>query len=461
GPLSGTVTFYADGDTSNPISTQDVAQNGLTLATFSLNTSELFSSPRGGAAPVGNHTFTAVYNPLPTAPPDVPASNYATSTTTQAATLAISAAPTQAQISVVPSNPNLGTLVEVTVAVYGPGFGQIGTAGDVSFTLNGAAITLGAPVGEQLAFDPLGGGCPVVAPQCSIWSGSFDTSSLYNAATNPSPTGPSVPYNFAASFNPAGGNYATSSSPSSQGAMTLFPAQTTTTITTPTTAQSVELGTTTTIAGHVTKNSPNGPFGSFAGTMSFVAGSGGPNAVTLCAAAPVDASGDATCAADTSLLKNVGTYQVAATFLGGGNYQASLPSANSPDITLTAATTVLGLTVSPTTQVLGQDVTLKATITPNPALFGAYTGSVTFTLGEATVGVAAVQSDGTASLAVHTADLPAIPRAGTQAFAASWPGQPNYLAPPNAGTTLTVTPAPATATISADNLTVTAGNPVL
>jgi hypothetical protein len=108
----------------------------------------------------------------------------------------------------------------------------------------------------------------------------------------------------------------------------------------------------------------------------------------------------------------VGGYSVTAQYSGDTITQGS-PS-SSTTVTVGKATTTTSLAVSPEAPTYGQTATLTATVSPASA-----GGTVTFYVGQTSLGNAPLSSDGTATLA--TADLPG----GSDSITASYGGDAN------------------------------------
>ncbi len=436
GTLSGTIDFLIDGTV---VHTSPVAQSGLTLASYTYDTSALYP----GTAPVGPHNVTAKYNPL--AGP--PASNYAAATTASPATLTTTPAATGAQLTITPANPTLGTSVTVSMMVFGPAFGPIGSAdGQVTFQ-NGTDPTFTGTLQSSPS-------CPPPTVNCSIWTATFNTGSLY-----PGHTPPTGPFNFTAVFTPpANSNYLGAAA--TPATMTVAQAVTTTAINISGSQLNPSLGDTITVTAQVT--STDGNFGTFGGTVTFEEGT------NVIGTGAVSTTGQATCACDTSKFypggpAPVGPHQLTAVFSGSGNYAPSTSSSSST-INVGQAATTMTLGVDTTPQVLGQPVTLTATITaPASQKFGPFSGTITFKDNGASIGTAPLTADGVATLTVDSAALPNAQgfsvRAGAHPLTADYAGQTNY-ASATASTTLTLTAAPVTVTIAAAPSTSSTGNSV-
>ncbi|HWE95299.1 MAG TPA: Ig-like domain repeat protein [Tepidisphaeraceae bacterium] len=143
--------------------------------------------------------------------------------------------------------------------------------------------------------------------------------------------------------------------------------------------------------------------------------------------------------ADSLLIRDDGTILVSGMF--------DDPSRPAPDsyftfayLSHTATTTVAASTVTPAA---GDSVTLTAHVMPLSASGPAPTGSVTFFSDGASIGSAAVQPDGTATLA--TTALPV----GTHSITDAYSGDTNY-GPVDAATPVTVTVAPVVQTVPPD-----------
>jgi hypothetical protein len=135
-----------------------------------------------------------------------------------------------------------------------------------------------------------------------------------------------------------------------------------------------------------------------AATVAGVAGAAGPSlegiAPALAYYAGPTASGPALAGPPVA----VGTYTVVATFPGSADYTG----AASPPVTfgIAPASTAVTLTTSAGSTAFGQPVTLAAAVVANDPGAGTPTGTVTFLDGGATLGVAALDASGRATLDV-------------------------------------------------------------
>ena len=134
----------------------------------------------------------------------------------------------------------------------------------------------------------------------------------------------------------------------------------------------------------VVQSSPTGSGGAFTGTVTFSDGT------TVLGAAAVSTSGVAILSVATL---NVGPHSLSANFGGNANYVASTSA--SLGETLVAATTTTTLTSSQSPSNAGAQVTLTATVTSTG---GVPTGTVTFLSGSTTLGTAALNARGVASI---------------------------------------------------------------
>ena len=108
-------------------------------------------------------------------------------------------------------------------------------------------------------------------------------------------------------------------------------------------------------------------------------------------------------------------------------------------MTTTRASTTTTLTsISPISAAVGTLVTIQAKITSSVIAGPTPTGTVSFRSGGVDVGVATIQSDGTATFA--TISLPV----GMDIITASYSGDGNYSVSDSASTTITITPSSVT-----------------
>jgi sugar lactone lactonase YvrE len=162
------------------------------------------------------------------------------------------------------------------------------------------------------------------------------------------------------------------------------------------------------------------------------------NGATTLGTGALNASGIATLT--TSTLP-VGSLSLTAIYGGDANFVTSTSTVLSFMVNKIATATVLAAAPSPV--VAGQSVTLTATITPAPA--GAPLGNVTFFNGATSVGTAAPNASGVATLI--TATLPA----GALTLTATYAGNADYLASTSAAITLDVLTSTATSLTAALN----------
>jgi hypothetical protein len=125
----------------------------------------------------------------------------------------------------------------------------------------------------------------------------------------------------------------------------------------------------------------------------------------------------------------VGTGSITATYVGDSNYAAS--TAKAVAVTTVQATTTTAVSFSPALPVLGQDVTLTATITPASTGPAAPTGTVEFFDGSTLLGSGTVSSD------VATLTTTALPL-GTSSITATYEGDSNYTGSTSAADSVTV-----------------------
>jgi streptogramin lyase len=136
------------------------------------------------------------------------------------------------------------------------------------------------------------------------------------------------------------------------------------------------------------------PTGSPAGTVSFY------NGETLLGSAAVNSSGIATFI--TSSLPT-GVLSLTAVYSGNTGFAASTSAAVTETVTAPSAATTTTLTAMPNPAIVGQSVTLTATVAPAPT--GTSAGTVSFYSGTTLLGTIAVNSSGIA--AFTTSSLPA------------------------------------------------------
>jgi hypothetical protein len=134
----------------------------------------------------------------------------------------------------------------------------------------------------------------------------------------------------------------------------------------------------------VTQSATTGSGGGFSGTITFSDGA------TVLGTAAVSATGVATLSVSTL---NVGSHSLSANYGGNANYVASTSA--SIGETLVAAITTTTLTSSQSPSNAGAQVTLTATVTSTG---GIPTGTVTFLSGATTLGAAALNAKGVASI---------------------------------------------------------------
>jgi hypothetical protein len=143
----------------------------------------------------------------------------------------------------------------------------------------------------------------------------------------------------------------------------------------------------------------------------------------------------------------VGTHAITASYSGDGNFLAGASQALSQVVNRAATATALA--VSPNPSVVGQALTLSASVSVVPPGSGAPTGTVTFTSGATVLGAAAL-AGGQASIAVPASS------AGVEAITATYGGDANFLGSASGtfsetvnraatSTALSVSPDPATA----------------
>jgi len=216
-----------------------------------------------------------------------------------------------------------------------------------------------------------------------------------------------------------------SDSPSASSPPIVVTVSTTTTTTLTAVPASLLVGQTLNLTATVTPASGAEP----TGTVTFL------NGTIAMGTATLNASGTATLA----LTPAVGVYSITASY-GGSATDAS--SVSAPPVTVTVASpTTTTLIAAPTALTMGQTLTLTATVS---AASGAVpSGTVTFVSGAITLGAAALNTSGVATLTLT-------PAVGVYSVVASYGGssteKPSVSAPPIA---VTVTPALSATTLSA------------
>jgi fibro-slime domain-containing protein len=148
-----------------------------------------------------------------------------------------------------------------------------------------------------------------------------------------------------------------------------------------------------------------------------------------CAAAASPATCSAVVPAATIAALNIGGYTVTGSFAGDSNYSPA--TAASGLFTVTVASTTTTLATSATNLVVGQTLTLTATVTGAGGIVP--TGIVTFRNGATVLGTGTLNGSGVATLVLT-------PAVGTYTITANYPGDSNDGASTSAGVTVTVVP---------------------
>jgi hypothetical protein len=171
------------------------------------------------------------------------------------------------------------------------------------------------------------------------------------------------------------------------------------------------------------------------GTVTFLNGN-----VTL-GTGTLNSSGVATC---TTSFSAVGTYTLTATYSGDSNYRSSV----SPLVTVTVNpnTTTTALTSSPNPAIVGQTVTLTATVSVADPVIP--TGSVAFMNGATPLGTGSLNSLG---VATFTTSFPA---AGVYTLTALYSGDSNYTSSTSPPVTETVNPIATTTALTASPIVI-------
>ena len=426
GPFSGTVQFF-DGTTAvgGP---QTVSGAEIGVAVLNLDTSILY--PGSGTAPVGSHTFTAIFSG---------GGNYA-ATPSPAGGSAVSGSLTVTRaiptisLSLPTSTTSLGSTMVLTATLSpasggSPAFGSF--TGTVHFFADGNELT-GSPV------------CVTTTPTSAAIT--LDTASFYSSGTVGANHSITAQYTSAVgSCGGSAGNY-TDSNTTSQP-LTITPADTSISITSSAPSPNPKLGTSFTIAATVSAAN----FGNFGGTVDFVEGSN-----ILCTKS-INTDGTVSCLLDTSNFSPgpptpVGAHQITAHYSGAGNYKSSDSTAQS--VTIDKATTTVTLT-APASAQLGTTITLTGQAKVGATVgqpFGAWPGTMTFYDGATPLGTAtAVDSNGLASISYDTSGLATV---GNHSITAVFSGGGNYDTSTSTAATLNATAADVTLILSANPLTV-------
>jgi autotransporter-associated beta strand protein len=153
-----------------------------------------------------------------------------------------------------------------------------------------------------------------------------------------------------------------------------------------------------------------------------------------------------------TIINNTGSGAITGTFAGlaqgatitvsGQSFVISYTGGDGNDVVLTTlAPTTTAVTFSPAKPVVGETVTLSATVTSNSSGFGTPTGMVDFKNGTIDLGKAALNSSGVATLNISTLAL------GANSIVAVYSGDATFAPSASAATTVTVSQAPTTTTL--------------
>ena len=153
--------------------------------------------------------------------------------------------------------------------------------------------------------------------------------------------------------------------------------------------------------------------GSPTGTVTFTDGT-----ATVCSKVGLDSSGQATCQATYT---SVGSHVIAAAYGGNANFKPSTSPTLTQKVNRAATTTSVSSSANPS--VLGQNVTLTATVAVMSPGSGTPTGTVTFADGSTTLGTGTLsQVGGVDQATFSTSKLPI----GAQTITASYGGDSNF-----------------------------------
>ncbi|MFI0779866.1 Ig-like domain repeat protein [Streptomyces sp. NPDC021212] len=248
------------------------------------------------------------------------------------------------------------------------------TGETVTVTVTPDAPASGIPTGSA-TFD-FGDGSPIVTAQ--LVAGSATVTHAYASAAG-SPYTITAEYSGDSDFDPSEDTIV----------HTVAPAATTTTVTS--TAEPSAVGQTVTLIARVTPVPPGA--GNPTGTVTFDFGDGTPTAT-----APV--SGNLAMVTHAYTGTAGSPYTVTAAYSGDPDFAASTgTTAQRVEMSVSATSTTVGSAPDPS--VVGEEVTVTATVAAVPPASGTPTGTVTFEFGDGTAPVAATLSGGTAT-AAHT-----------------------------------------------------------
>ncbi len=281
----------------------------------------------------------------------------------------------------------------------------------VTFTANVAGTSTSAPTGTVQFLD---GGTVL------------DTETLSNAGTASYSIASLTPgtHNIVAKYS---GDTNNSGSTSSTLMETVQQIPTTTTLTSD--APNAQAGATVHFTATVAINGNVAADGAITGTVTFTSGG------TTLGTAPVDSTGKASVA----ITVQAGMQNVVAAYAGNTNYAASSSSALVETVSTTPTTTKL--TSSAATSLSGKSITFTANVSSST---GVPTGSVTFSDSGNTLGSAAVNGSGVATLTTSSLS------ASTHSITATYGGDTNYV---------TSTSAPVSEVVSLGSTTLTLAGP--
>jgi hypothetical protein len=349
---------------------------------------------------VGSDTITASYS-----------GNATFAASAGSTALTVTTDPTTITVSATPGSVMLGGATKLTASVSSSTAGAI--TGTVTFTIG--ATTLGT---------------------ASVSNGTATLTSITASTSNGFSVGSDT---ITASYS---GN---ASFAASAGSGTLIVATDPTSVTVSATPGSVTLDGATTLTASVSSST----VGAITGTMTFTIGS-----TTLGTASVSNGTGTLTSiAASAANGFSVGSDTITASYSGNATFAAS---AGSGTLTVTADPTTITVTATPSSITLGGTATLSAVL--NSSTAGTIAGTVTFKVGNATIGTAPVLS-GTATLiniGVTAADGFSV---GSDSVTASYGGNSTFAASTGSGT-LAVAAAsavPTEITVSATPSSVTLG----
>jgi trimeric autotransporter adhesin len=200
----------------------------------------------------------------------------------------------------------------------------------------------------------------------------------------------------------------------------VFPSATSLIATSSTSVFGQSVGLTATVAGPSGDPTPTGTVNFFNGTTLLGTGTLSSGTFTL----------------NTTLLP-VATNSITAQYQGDSNYGTSTSPAST--VTVSAASTSVGLTASPVSPLVGQSVTFTATVTVTSPGTGSPTGTVNFMDGQTLLGPGTL-ANGVATFQTSTLT------ATTHTITADYVSDGNYLASSSSPLTLTVAATPTTTT---------------